>query len=849
MGWKKFTRNKSKQWCVFLSVEKWIRFYENAENDFTELRRMDMKNGMLKYFATVLGAVCISFSAQAGDYLFYDDFETRDFSAWSCADQNNLDIFNNGAGSISTNQVHSGLYSFKSTLPASGGQSKLLENITSSTDVYTRFYFYVDNAWTQTSIVVLFAVGGGEQVWLRNNSGTLYLQDGDGRQGTHAISKGAWHSIEVRTKAGSGNGIKTVWLDGTQDINATGETISGPFTVVYFGFDNADGTQIGSIYFDDLIISTGAIGSPTANITVRYPNTAARSGMPVDVTLFGQAVNDQLVATVDGSEIYHKTGSITGRERFPVMLSSLNVGDHTFQVQLWNSGGTPKATFSGTLHKYVNGTSTVSIDENNVIHKSGAKYFPIAPFIDGSTEWTNVWLANLSVNTYGWVAGWVDNYAYTKENFKTFIDNLAVPVIGPDGNFTGKGTDLYAANDANAVITVTNYVNYIKNDTNLFMWTWMDEPDIGPGTGHVSPERMLALTQATHNNDGNHPVITNYAGYPFSFINNRRNGWYYPIIPNSTELPSDVNAFDMYPCIYQVDGWTITQLVSMFDEADRCTYGLVPWIAIIEAGVCSENHDCAGYGPTAAQVKMESWQAVIHGIKGISWWGPGGWTDQDSAHWAVLAQFVTDIKHFKDVILSTTSRTVTCNRTTQHNRVDVMVKEDNDSVYIFAARLSDIGEDSDPPINTQLSVSGITGYHEVTVYNESRTLPSMDGVFTDTFNPSEVHVYQIAEGIDGLQLSDVPLKFYLYQNYPNPFNPSTKINYFVSTKENIKLVIYDLLGRQIRTLINGMVTAGPQSVTWDGRDTQGKTVSSGVYFYQLRSETGFTKTQKMILLN
>jgi flagellar hook assembly protein FlgD len=57
-----------------------------------------------------------------------------------------------------------------------------------------------------------------------------------------------------------------------------------------------------------------------------------------------------------------------------------------------------------------------------------------------------------------------------------------------------------------------------------------------------------------------------------------------------------------------------------------------------------------------------------------------------------------------------------------------------------------------------------------------------------------------------------------------------------------------MLGRQIRTLVDGIVAAGPQSVSWDGRDAQGKTVSSGVYFYQLKGGSGFMKTQKMILL-
>jgi flagellar hook assembly protein FlgD len=93
----------------------------------------------------------------------------------------------------------------------------------------------------------------------------------------------------------------------------------------------------------------------------------------------------------------------------------------------------------------------------------------------------------------------------------------------------------------------------------------------------------------------------------------------------------------------------------------------------------------------------------------------------------------------------------------------------------------------------------------------------------------------------------IPREFTVSQNYPNPFNPSTKIDFFVAAKDNIKLVIYDLLGRQIRTLVDGIVAAGPQSVSWDGRDTQGTTVSSGVYFYCVEHRSQRLAKQMMLI--
>jgi Flagellar hook capping protein len=96
---------------------------------------------------------------------------------------------------------------------------------------------------------------------------------------------------------------------------------------------------------------------------------------------------------------------------------------------------------------------------------------------------------------------------------------------------------------------------------------------------------------------------------------------------------------------------------------------------------------------------------------------------------------------------------------------------------------------------------------------------------------------------------EAPHVFIVSQNYPNPFNPSTIISYSLPAASYISLKIYDILGREIITLVNEVKTAGAHSVQWDGKNSQGIKVGSGVYFYQLRTESGFIKTQKMIMLN
>jgi photosystem II stability/assembly factor-like uncharacterized protein len=85
-------------------------------------------------------------------------------------------------------------------------------------------------------------------------------------------------------------------------------------------------------------------------------------------------------------------------------------------------------------------------------------------------------------------------------------------------------------------------------------------------------------------------------------------------------------------------------------------------------------------------------------------------------------------------------------------------------------------------------------------------------------------------------------KYLLEQNYPNPFNPKTKIQYTVGKKQFVSLIVFDLLGRKVLTLVNEEKPIGNYEVEFDGTY-----LSSGIYFYQLRAG-GFIQTKKMILL-
>ena len=98
--------------------------------------------------------------------------------------------------------------------------------------------------------------------------------------------------------------------------------------------------------------------------------------------------------------------------------------------------------------------------------------------------------------------------------------------------------------------------------------------------------------------------------------------------------------------------------------------------------------------------------------------------------------------------------------------------------------------------------------------------------------------------IDG---ADIPEVFALHQNYPNPFNPSTQISYDLPEDAMVKITIFDVMGRSVKSLVNKDQLAGYRSVKWDATNNVGETVSAGMYIYTIQAGE-FNQTRKMILL-
>lgn len=93
----------------------------------------------------------------------------------------------------------------------------------------------------------------------------------------------------------------------------------------------------------------------------------------------------------------------------------------------------------------------------------------------------------------------------------------------------------------------------------------------------------------------------------------------------------------------------------------------------------------------------------------------------------------------------------------------------------------------------------------------------------------------------------VPVEYELSQNHPNPFNPETQIAFTVPANSRVRLVVYDLLGKEVVRLIDGELLPGNYTVRWNGRDARGLQVATGAYIYRLEADN-FTQTRRMLYL-
>jgi len=121
-------------------------------------------------------------------------------------------------------------------------------------------------------------------------------------------------------------------------------------------------------------------------------------------------------------------------------------------------------------------------------------------------------------------------------------------------------------------------------------------------------------------------------------------------------------------------------------------------------------------------------------------------------------------------------------------------------------------------------------------------------IYNQALSEAEIRqLYQEETSLDSKSGAGRPLDYHLFQNYPNPFNQQTQIRYQLCQRGFVKLHICDLLGRQVRQLIQGEKPEGWHQINWDGRNDRGEFVATGIYFYQIQVND-FCEKRKLVLI-
>ena len=159
----------------------------------------------------------------------------------------------------------------------------------------------------------------------------------------------------------------------------------------------------------------------------------------------------------------------------------------------------------------------------------------------------------------------------------------------------------------------------------------------------------------------------------------------------------------------------------------------------------------------------------------------------------------------------------------------VFINEDTLSrfkAYTFAS----LGQNVDSVFSINLNLKTKKDYHQ----NVQARFYDIDGK-------------EIMHGTTSLKITPIPNRYALGQNYPNPFNPSTTIQFELPDESHTKISIYNLLGREIIQLVNETYKAGYHEVIWNGKDSYGRTIPSGMYLYRMNANS-FSSTRKLVFL-
>jgi len=352
-------------------------------------------------------------------------------------------------------------------------------------------------------------------------------------------------------------------------------------------------------------------------------------------------------------------------------------------------------------------SADVKISPTKALIVDGKPFFPIAVWLQPAKNID--FLCSLGIDTF--IPAEYDDVP----DIKTYLDKLK------DKNAYG-------------IVHISNYSDVIKNHPALIAWMHPDEPDIAGGkplkAPQMPPEKVISDYKLIKSKDPSKPVYVNFGSDQARGRAPIPNKMYYEFVKGA-----DIISYDIYPI--NADGDNMLHLVGKGMDKIRkyCDDKKPCWIWL----ECSRIRDRRA--PTPSELNTEVWMSIVHGAKGIGYF-PHTWNPSYKA--CDIPKDVQDemrkvnskIKSMTEVLLSEDAkREVKC-ETGGDGKVDILVKELKDKIYIFAVNMKK---------NADKAKISITGLNEgdVVVQDEGRKIKMKGGEFEDNFKEYEVHIYEI----------------------------------------------------------------------------------------------------------
>ena len=261
------------------------------------------------------------------------------------------------------------------------------------------------------------------------------------------------------------------------------------------------------------------------------------------------------------------------------------------------------------------------------------------------------------------------------------------------------------------------YINATKDDDTVLMWMWGDEPYLH----EVWPPVLRSKTYLSHKLDPAHLVDTNYAGFIWAaggWLTDdrgsamvRRRGYLYSFNADyfgGKRTPvTDTIGFDYYPVDRQTQepgANTTSRMITVLERIQEENYNLVPVLSFIEASDIDKKDPIA----TPEQMRAFAWLNVIHGAKGIKWIPLVKYPPAEN--FGVMAEFLDHITELTEIVLGPeTDRAVTDTADEMGSRVDTMIRDNGEDIWLITARVTEVGEPQDnDDLSVTFTVDGLT---------------------------------------------------------------------------------------------------------------------------------------------